>query len=58
MRFLRGFIISDLNILSCLHADTTKLEEAKVGEEPQDSITYEVKTSKIVVGCQKFKIKK
>ena len=37
--------MSDINILSCLHVDTTKLEEAKVVDETQDSITYEVKTA-------------
>lgn len=40
--------MSEINILSCLHVDTTKLEEAKVDDETQDSITYEV-TSKIGV---------
>ena len=47
--------MSDINILSRLHVDTTKVEEAKVVDETQDSITYEIKTSKIVVGCKKCK---
>lgn len=47
--------MSDINILSCLHVDTTKLEEAKVVDETQDSITYEVKTRKIGVACPKCK---
>ena len=40
--------MSEINILSCLHVDTTKLEEAKVVDETHDSITYEV-TSNIGV---------
>ena len=47
--------MSDINILSCLHVDTTKLEEAKVVDETQDSITYEVRTRKIGVACPKCK---
>lgn len=47
--------MSDINILSCLHVDTTKLEEAKVVDETQDSITYEVRTRKIGVVCPKCK---
>ena len=43
--------MSDISILSCLRIDTTTLEEAKVIDETQDSITYEVKTSKIDISC-------
>lgn len=43
--------MSDISILSCLRIDTTTLEEAKVIDETQDSITYEVKTRKIDISC-------
>lgn len=45
--------MSDINILSCLHIDTTMVQEAKVIDETQDSITYEVKTRKMDVVCPK-----
>ncbi len=32
--------MSDINILSCLHIDTTMVQEAKAIDETQDSITY------------------
>ena len=47
--------MSDINILSCLHIDTTSLQEAKVIDETQDSITYEVKTRKMDVVCPNCK---
>ena len=47
--------MSDITFLSCLHIDITKLEETKVVEEAQNSITYEVRTRKIGIVCQKCK---
>ena len=47
--------MSDINILSCLHINTTSLQEAKVIDETQDSIAYEVKTRKMDVVCPNCK---